>query len=474
MFINSCHWMRALTGVARALFFIQYHNGVTKMKQKSGSFLKYFGVALFLAVLISGCAGNQKPEQEGENGNAGQVTEAPGKNNQDTIKIGVLLPMSGAQSKAGAEVRAAMTMFADIINESRSDIDIPLAESEGLPNLGGKKVELVFGDLKTVDTALSEAERLITSEGAVGIVGLFSSANTKTAAVATEKYGVPLISEGTSPTLTQKGYEYFFRLFPDDTIYVEDTYQYLMELNETQNANIKTVAFVSEDTEFGKNIANVQKECAEKYGFEIVENITYSSNATNLISESLKLKKSNPDVVMMSSYISDVILYIKTFKQLNYMPKMIMGQRGGFMQSELFTALGEDAEGLCSTSAWALDLQIPLVGQIGDLYREEYSNGVDLIPDVLKCGTDLYILCLAINQAGSTDADAMKEAMYNLDYPMDKLFIAGTGFEFNEAGQNMASTSLICQIKDGKYQTVYPSEARAYEGLYPLPPWDER
>ncbi|MDF2512564.1 MAG: hypothetical protein K0S04_2430 [Herbinix sp.] len=441
------------------------------MNRKGKRIIRYLGISLFLIILAGGCAKDQELNQTDYSNNN---KEPEINKEEETVKIGVLLPMSGAQSKAGQEVRAAMNMFVDIINENRNDIDIPLAQSEGLPNLGGKKIELVFGDLKSADTALSEAERLITSEGAVGICGLFSSANTKTAAVSTEKYGIPLMSEGTSPTLTEKGYQYFFRVFPDDTMYVEDSFKYLMELNETKQADIKTVAFISEDTEFGKNIANVEKKCAEKYGFEIVENITYSSNATNLISESLKLKKSDPDVVMMSSYISDVILYMKTFKQLNYKPKMIMGQRGGFMTSELFTALGEDAEGLCSTSAWSLDLQIPLVKQLGDLYKEEYSGGVEMIADVLKCSTDLYVLCLAINQAGSTDAEAIKEAMLNLEYPEEQLFIAGTGFEFNEVGQNTAATALICQIKDGKYRTVYPNSINAYEGLFPLPPWYEK
>lgn len=442
------------------------------MSGKSKLVGRYLCFVLFIWLFIGGCS-NYKEIYETNSAIKSEPASVKGEA-EETIKIGVLLPMSGAQSKAGQEVKAAMNMFADIINEKRSDIDIPLAQSEGLPNLGGRKIELVYGDLKSPDTALSEAERLITSEGAVGICGLFSSANTKTAAVSTEKYGVPLISEGTSPTLTEKGYEYFFRVFPDDTMYVEDSFQYLVELNETKQADIKTVAFVSEDTEFGKNIANVEKECAEKYGFKIVENITYSSNATNLISESLKLKKADPDVVMMSSYISDVILYMKTFKQLNYKPRMIMGQRGGFMTSELFTALGEDAEGLCSTSAWSLDLQLPLAAKLGELYKEKYSGGVEMIADVLKCATDLYVLCLAIDQAGSTDAEAIKEAMLHLEYPVDQLFIAGTGFEFNESGQNTAATALICQIKDGRYQTVYPKNVKAYEGLFPLPGWEER
>jgi len=438
-----------------------------KMEKHSAEWIPLLiGILLFVTVLQVAKAGGRVTEPSEERlSKEQQATEA------EEVIIGVLLPMSGTQAKAGAEVLAAVEMFVDIINEE-SKIGIPLAEGRGLPNLNGKKIKIVYGDLKSADTALSEAERLITSEAAIGICGMFSSATTKTAAVSTEKYKAILISEGTSPSLTAKGYEYFFRIFPDDTMYVRDTYQFLENLNEMEDAGIRTVAFVSEDTEFGKNIEVIEREYAEEFGFDVVENITYSSNATNLISECLKIKKADPDVLMMSSYISDVILYMNTFKQIDYMPGMIIGQRGGFMASELFTALGADAEGLYSTSAWALDLNLPLVQELNELYKAEYSGGVDLIADVLKCAADVYVLSLAVNQAGSTDVDAIKSAMHNLKYPSDQLFISGNGFTFDEAGQNNEGVSLISQIQDGKYQTVYPKELKNIDAIYPVPGWE--
>ena len=47
---------------------------------------------------------------------------------------------------------------------------------------------------------------------------------------------------------------------------------------------------------------------------------------------------------MMSSYASDAILYLKTFKEQNYVPKMLLGQRGGFVQTDFLDAMGKDTE----------------------------------------------------------------------------------------------------------------------------------
>ena len=105
-----------------------------------------------------------------------------------------------------------------------------------------------------------------------------------------------------------------------------------------------TVALVSEDTEFGANIRIEEERMAEEDGIEVVENITYSSSATNVSSEVMKIKAANPDVIMMSSYASDAILYLKTFKEQNYVPKMLLGQRGGFVQTDFLDAMGKDTE----------------------------------------------------------------------------------------------------------------------------------
>lgn len=73
-----------------------------------------------------------------------------------------------------------------------------------------------------------------------------------------------------------------------DDVFIEDTFSYLDYLNETEGADIKTVALVSEDSEFGTNIANVEAETAAEFGYEIVENISYSAQATNVTSEVLR------------------------------------------------------------------------------------------------------------------------------------------------------------------------------------------
>jgi len=247
-----------------------------------------------LAACGSSTGSNQAPANDVTEEAANDNTEEDGKTeetspeaSQDTVRIGFLTPMSGANATYGLQVKAAGQMICDVINEEHPEITMALAEQAGLPNLNGAKIELVFADSKQdPTTATSEAKRLITEENIVALTGQFTSAVTKAVAVTTETYGIPLLTAASSPTLNdgENPLEWYFRTGPNDNTYIEDAFKFLKELNETKGTDLKTVALVSEDTEFGANIRIAEQTYAEQYGFEVVEDISYSSSATNVSS----------------------------------------------------------------------------------------------------------------------------------------------------------------------------------------------
>lgn len=415
-------------------------------------------------------------ESAEESGETAEEAEAPAASGE-TIKIGFLTPMSGANATYGLQVKAAGEMIVDVINEEHPEISLALAEAAGLPNLDGAKIELVFADSKQdPTTANSEAKRLITEEGIVALTGQFTSAVTKAVAVTTETYGIPLLTAASSPTLTDGSnpLEWYFRTGPNDNTYIEDAFKFLDQLNETQGTDLKTVAFISEDTEFGANIRIAEQTYAEQYGYEVVEDISYSSSATNVSSEVLRIKTANPDVIFMASYSSDAILYLKTFKEQNYTPKVLLGQRGGFVQTDFLDTMAGDTEYIYTTAGWSTDLKNPATSQLVELYKEYTPDGAELSEGHCKDMTSLLFACIAINQAGSTDPAAIQEALRNLDVDTSMLPIPWAGYEMDEYGQNQAANSFIVQMKDGKYQTVYPAENAVIDATVPMPGWNER
>ena len=393
-----------------------------------------------------------------------------------TIKIGVLTPLTGASAELGNQVAEIYQMVADIINEEHPELTMAMAAEAGIPSMNGAKIELVIADHKSdATTAVSEAKRLITEEGVVALCGEYTSALIKAVAVVTEQYQIPFMASGSAITLTDgtNDFEWFFRYAITDETYIKDTFDFMNYLNETQDANIKTVALFTEDSEFGANIYPLEEKYAEEYGYEIVENIHYSSSATNLTSEVLKIKQADPDVLLMSSFVSDALLFFNTCKEQQYTPNFIIGQRGGFIQSDYLTAMGDENNYICTTGSWASDIDTPVTKELLDLWaNSEYNtSGVALMDSHVKDAMNLLFLAMAINQAGTTESSAVRDALRNLDYDMDTLMIPWAGIEINEYGQNTKSNGVVTQWQDGSYCTVYPEAGASVSPVYPMPEW---
>ncbi len=92
---------------------------------------------------------------------------------QETVKIDVLYPMTGPLSFIGQECTRAAQIARDMINK------------EG--GVWGKKVEFVMGDENSPQTAMAEAERLITVQKLKLISGGYSSSNSYAASDVCEK-----------------------------------------------------------------------------------------------------------------------------------------------------------------------------------------------------------------------------------------------------------------------------------------------
>lgn len=434
-------------------------------------------LALVMSLSLAACSSKQDTAANDTTGtpaaDTAADTQTPSASDDGTnvIKIGLMLQLSGSSPADSEELLKGCQKIADIIN-NETDYNLPLAATAGLPNLNGAKIEIVVGDAATNDAAMSECQRLITEEGVAGFAGILGSSGVKVCATAFEKYGIPYVTNASSPSLTTSGYEYLVRIFPDDSLYCRSMFEMVDEMNKEQDAGIKTIALCSEDSEFGVNIDTIEADLAAEYGLELVEHISYSASATNVTSEVLKLKAADADVVMFSSYTADAILFMQTFKEQNYYPKMLVGQRGGFSRTEMFQTVPEAMQYVYNTCAWASDLDQPNVQMMCDLYQEVTGNPAQEGP--MRAMTDFYTLCLAINQAGSTDPDAiMEQYRAGIEIPADQKWIP-VDVKIDENGQNLEASTLVLQAFDGVYKTVYPFDVASTDYVYPVPGWSER
>ncbi len=169
------------------------------------------------------------------------------------VLIGAALPLSGSAASAGQEMKAAIEVGIDIVNNTHPELkDLPLGPTPGFPNLQGRKVAVDFADHQgNPAVAQSQTLRLITQDHVVALTGSYQSSCTLTSSAVAERYGIPFVNgESVAPNLTQRGYKWFFRTTPIAQDFAKTYSEFLLDLQK-QGQKIDGVMVVNENTDYG-------------------------------------------------------------------------------------------------------------------------------------------------------------------------------------------------------------------------------
>lgn len=435
-------------------------------------------VSLLLAVsmvgaVLAGCSSKPAAESKAPTETKAAVESAAAsvapEATNDPIKIGTIYAMSGGNAAIGENILRG--------------IDFAVEEINAKGGVNGRQLEVVRGD-HAGDPAQgkSEAERLITQEHVDVMMGCHMSTVTEVVAQVCQQYKVPMITAiSTLDRLSDKDHEsmdYFFRLCPLNSVYVEDMLKYLKDSSQQTGEEVKTIAIFTDRAAIGQELIRCVELYKDQYGFDLVATIDYSSNATDLSAQVLALKQANPDAILCDSYIGDATLFVQTLKAQNYSPKMIVAKANGFTDPAFISNLGSVANGVASVVEFNPDL---INGKdINEEFKAKY--GVNMNGHSAESYTVVWIFKTAIEAAGSTDGAAVKEAIANLDIKGEfpggrKIVLPYDEIKFENydlAGQphfrdNTSASVAIAQVQGGEWKTVWPFSFTDTKILYPAP-----
>lgn len=407
----------------------------------------------------------------------------------EEIKIGVILPLSGPLAPTGKSLKEGAELAAEIINNKYPEVGISIAQWEGIPNLGGAKIKLIFTDSRgDPGRGADMAKRLIEDEKVTGLLGAYQSSVTKTASVEAERASIPYVNpDSTSPALSKRDLEWFWRVTPHETFFTADLFNFLDGLVEGKapgvgaipKEEINTLAVAVENTEWGAaGLAEIEKFAAER-GYEIVESFKYPHEAADLSSESSRLIASEASCYLFCSYVADSILFMKTLKEMHATPRLIWGQDAGFIIPDFYKTLGADVNGILTRDLFSLELGKvrPAAGKINEMYKEK--TGYDFSGSSARDFVGVQVWAHVLNDAGSTDPEALKKALNELYIPGEELIMPWEGVRFGsplpgDTHQNELGSGIINQYQgwpDGTLQIVYPFGAATGDLIYPFPGW---
>jgi branched-chain amino acid transport system substrate-binding protein len=221
-------------------------------------------------------------------------------------------------------------------------------------------------------------------------------------------------------------------------------------------------------------VGKAELKYAKEFGYEVVADITYAANATDVTSEVGKLMNSKPDVLMHASYITDAILFTKTFKERGFQPKGFLTM-AGYIEPGYLPSVKADGNFIMVRSTFALDLakKKPLVAKVNALFKKKY--GIDMSENAARSFMAPFVLAEAINRAKTTESEAVVKALLETNITGKQIIYPWKGIKFDpESHQNIYAQGTLVQLLNQEYTTVWPFDAAAKPVVWPFPAWKGR
>lgn len=365
---------------------------------------------------------------------------------EDTIKVGVVGPRTGAAAATGQAFEEGIALALDVINGAQGGVL-------------GKKLEVVFEDTGGVpEKAASGFEKLITKDGVVITVGESHSSCALAEVAIADRYKQPLIiAEAWADDITNKGSKYVFRAGPCNSGVVNDSI-----IAFVKEYGFKRVAIVAENTDWGLGIKKLAEDQLQKAGIEhmVVET---TRDGQDHYTELTKIKNFNPDLVLAFVYGFGVHYLIAQANEVGLAPQQALLLEGAGPPSlwpEFWKNVGDagNLEIFVSRMHSKVDLN-----ENSKAFREAYRKKFNKEPSDYKSRSVYDVLLIAadaIRKAGATDPDKLVEALEKTD-----LKVAGGTVKFDlEQGtyryHQWQPPMLIIQWQDKEQVVVFPKEAK--------------
>ena len=372
------------------------------------------------------------------------------------LKVGVLLPRSGAQAGIGQDCQRGVELAPAIFKEL------------GLPELA-----IMNADTETnVEVARARAEKLI-SDGAQLLVGAFDSGQTTAIAQVAEQKGIPfVINIAAAPQITEQGYKFVFRNFPTAAMILSDAFANQNELFEATGVAPKSVVFMHVNDTFGTSMQQGINAVLPRFSmpYQIVEQIAYDPTARDLSVEVAKAKATGAQALLLVSRLNDAILITRELVKQRWSPMAVLSMGPGWYEDQYLKTLGKLSDGPMSFVPW-YDPHKRLSKQLEAALAKAYP-GINMNTNHVFTFEALLVAADAYKRARSSDPKALADAIRTTNIT-DNVSI-GPGIQFNDKGQNDKLKNAAIQNRGGKLLTIAPKEASNAKPELPMSAYDRR
>jgi branched-chain amino acid transport system substrate-binding protein len=166
----------------------------------------------------------------------------------------------------------------------------------------------------------------------------------------------------------------------------------------------------------------------------------HATGTTDFKAQLTKVLAASPDILYVSDYYNDVALIAKQARELGFKGPLVGGD--GWDSPKLMEVGGAAVEGCFFTNHYSQDDTAPMVQAFVKSYKTKYGAEPDALAALGYDATN--IMLDAIQRAGKTDGDAIRDALTKTDLQ------TVTGKVKFDGDRNPVKSAVIIEIKGGK------------------------
>jgi branched-chain amino acid transport system substrate-binding protein len=350
------------------------------------------------------------------------------------VIIYVAAPLSGFQANAGQTVLGGARLAAEKINRAG-----------GL--LGYKVTVIGLDDESDSDVALSVADEIRTAlnegDNVLGVIGHLNSGQTLAAMEVYKDLGLVVITPTASEvSLTQKGYQNFFRVNANDNTQARVDAEFLVN-----TLGAKRVAVVYNDDPYGIGLGQLISQELQSLAAEVVLTLQVAVEQSTFEEEIPQIAAAQPDAIFYAGYeVEAPYLRLELIEAGIDVP--FLASDGAFLAATIDEA-GAAAEGIY-VSAFGPRPQ----AAVDETWIKEYQAVEYRNPDTYSINgySALEVLAEGVEQADTFDATKVANTIRGLagvETPMGEL-------SYNPQGDVRNQKIYVFQVRDGEWVQVYP------------------
>ena len=358
------------------------------------------------------------------------------KTSDSTVKVGLIAELTGDIPAVGASCKNSAELAAKEINDS------------GGITIAGKNytVELFIQDSAAKpDQSAAAAQKLITQNNVIAIIGPNASSNAIPASEIAETSKTVLITPwSTNPKTTQDSRtgepkNYVFRACFTDVFE-----GHILGKFAAGNLGVKRAAILFDvASEVLKSQSELFKNSFEKSGGTVAAYETYTTGDKDFSAQLTKIKNAAPQIVFLPSYYTDVPLQVQQAHRLGINVPFLGSD--AWSTEELIKMCGSDCEGFYFCNHYSPDTKNPATRRFIETYTAKYGKTPD---DVAALTYDAFgLLRQAIVNSGTLDRQTVRDSLAKI-----KEYKGVTGeMRFLPGSRDPIKGGVIMQIKNGKF-----------------------